>query len=260
MTQKPRTLAPEAVASLALDSHFVRTYQPRGTAGATLEYVADVDYWYHTIYLGHDLLVDGHRDTFALLRQLRLPDSLAGRTVLDIGSAEGFFSFECEARGAERVIAVDLPEFRARRPTVGRLKRLFGSAIDLMEGDVTRVDLPTADVTLFLGVLYHLPDPFLALRRLRQATRTVMYLETHVVNRSLPALPPFGEDDPPFAVFYEHGELADDPSNWWGFNVSCLVRMLRAAGFEQIEILHHTGEASWDGRVVIRAEVTPGRA
>ena len=257
MIHSPRTLAPNAVASLAGDSHFVRTYRPSYSADATLRRVAEIDYWYQTMYLGHGLLVDGNRDTFALLRLLRLPESLAGKTVLDVGSAEGFFSFECEARGAERVIALDHSQYRERHPAIGLLRGLFGSRIELLVGDVTQLDLSPADVTLFLGVLYHLQDPFLALRRLRQATREVMYLESHVVNLSLPKIEPFGEDEPPIALFYERDELAGDASNWWGPNLSCLRRMLRAAGFERVEILYQSGGADWNGRVLLRAEVPP---
>ena len=42
------------------------------------------------------------------LRLLKIPDDLTGWTVLDIGAWHGFFSFECERRGADRVLAVDI--------------------------------------------------------------------------------------------------------------------------------------------------------
>ncbi|HVR70382.1 MAG TPA: hypothetical protein VMT87_06005 [Vicinamibacteria bacterium] len=86
-------------------------------------------------------------------------------------------------------------------------------------------------------------------------TRDVLYLETHVVNVSLPKMAPFGDDEPPFAVFYERDELAGDSTNWWGPNLSCLLRMLRAAGFERLEVLFHSHGANWHGRAVVRAAV-----
>ena len=257
MTQELVTLTPAEVDAIAAGSTFIQRVQPTWSAAETRQRLADVDYWYHTMYLGHGLLARGSRDTIALLPSLRLPASLSGKTVLDIGSAEGFFSFECEARGAARVIALDLPAPVSRRATLRRLKELFASNIELVEGDVEEPDVlagSSADVVLFLGVLYHLRNPFLALSRLRQVTREALYLETHVVNASLPKLPPFGAEEPPFAVFYERGELAGDPSNWWGPNVSCMRAMLRAAGFHRVDVLMHTSESDWHGRAVLRAE------
>jgi tRNA (mo5U34)-methyltransferase len=256
-----RSLPAESVAELAADSAFVRNFRPRLSPEQTREAVAGVGYWYHSTYLGHGLVTVGNRDTFALLRTLQLPESLAGKTVLDIGSADGFFSFECEARGAARVSALDLAEYRARFRTIRILKDVFASSVELVEGDVGdpgTLDATGADVVLFLGVLYHLMDPFLVLRRLRKITRHVLYLESHVVNLPLPRLPPFGDDDPPIAVFYDQDQLAGDSSNWWGPNLSCLLSMLRAAGFERAEVLLQPAGTDWNARAVVRAEVIPG--
>ena len=63
--------------------------------------------WYHTIDLGHGVVTPGVDDTRERLARLALPGSLAGKTVLDIGAWDGFFSFEAERRGAARVVASD---------------------------------------------------------------------------------------------------------------------------------------------------------
>lgn len=248
-----RTLSAGEIEELSRVSRFVASFEPERSVAATREAVASIDYWYQSIYLGHGLAARGSRDTFALLRELRLPASLRGKTVVDIGSAEGFFSFECEARGAERVTAIDHPAFRQRRPGPRILKELFSSSIELVEMDVAEAELPVADVVLFLGVLYHLEDPLRALRRVRQATRETLYLETHIVDIRLPALPPFGTEQPPIAVFYPRDELAGDRSNWWGPNLACLLSMVEVAGFENIDVLSTSPPGNWNGRAVIRA-------
>ena len=63
--------------------------------------------WYHTIDLGGGIVTPGVDDSPVRLARAQLPESLRGLTVLDIGAWDGFFSFECERRGAKRVLAID---------------------------------------------------------------------------------------------------------------------------------------------------------
>ena len=97
---------------------------------------------------------------------LDLPASLEGLTVLDIGAWDGFFSFECERRGASRVVAADYYSwhgpgwgtkagFQLAREALG--SRVEDVDIDVMDLSPERVG--TFDVVLFLGVLYHLRHP-----------------------------------------------------------------------------------------------------
>src|SRR5580704_7150074 len=68
-------------------------------------------YWYHTIDLGDGLVTPGLYDYRATLDNFHFPADMSGMTVLDVGSATGFFAFEFERRGA-RVISVELPSLR----------------------------------------------------------------------------------------------------------------------------------------------------
>jgi len=63
--------------------------------------------WYHTIDFGQGLVTAGVDDSAYRLARLDFPPSLDGRSVLDIGAWDGFFSFEAERRGAARVLASD---------------------------------------------------------------------------------------------------------------------------------------------------------
>lgn len=73
----------------------------------------DIDryYWYHTIDLGDGLITPGLYDYRETLADFHFPEDMRGMTVLDVGSATGFFAFEFERRGA-RVISVELPSLR----------------------------------------------------------------------------------------------------------------------------------------------------
>lgn len=52
--------------------------------------------WFHRIDLGNGVTTPGADDTPLKLKHLQLPESLSGKTVLDIGAWDGFFSFEVE--------------------------------------------------------------------------------------------------------------------------------------------------------------------
>jgi tRNA (mo5U34)-methyltransferase len=230
--------------------------------------VGAVPFWWHSIDFGDGLVSPGV-NSLDFLRwdfdELRLPD-LHGRSVLDIGAWDGFYSFEAVRRGAGRVVALDhyvwsldldaqqryWRECRERgevpRPyhEVASLwhpdalpgKRGFDAAnailggivqpvvADFMECDID--SLGTFDVVLFLGVLYHLEDPLRALRRLRAVTRELAVISTQAVRVR-------DHEDRAMWEFFEGGELNDDVSNWWAPNLRGLCGACRAAGFTSAE-------------------------
>jgi len=188
--------------------------------------------WYHTIDLGEGVVTPGADDTPVRLERLDLPASLAGLTVLDIGAWDGFFSFECERRGASRVVATD--HYSWHGPGWGTkngfelARRALGSRvedIDIDVMDLTPARVGTFDVVLLLGVLYHLPHPLLALEKVASVTRGTLILETVVdlVGLQRPAM-----------AFYPGRELNDDPTNWWGPNPEAVRGMLASVGFERV--------------------------
>ena len=69
-------------------------------------HVAEIKWW-HRIDLGNGIVTPGLDDSPAKLERIGMPEDLSGRTVLDIGAWDGFFSFEAERRGARRILAVD---------------------------------------------------------------------------------------------------------------------------------------------------------
>jgi len=206
--------------------------------------------WYHTMELGPGVTTPGVDNTPPRLARLDLPDSLAGRTVLEVGAWDGFFSFEAERRGAARVVATD--SFCWHGPGWGTkagfelARRALGSRVEDVDIDVMDLSperVGTFDVVLFIGVLYHLRHPLLALERVASVTRDLLVLETVVdmvgVRR-------------PAAAFYPGSELANDETNWWGPNAPAVEGMLRTVGFPSVRTvtpltspLHRAARAVW---------------
>ena len=125
-------------------------------------------FWYHCIELRPGIVTPGLAGGAHSLPYYGIPEDLSGKSVLDIGCWDGFFSFECEKRGAERVVAADNWE-NAGRDAFDFARTELGSKVEPLECDI--YDLPDKlggerfDVVLFLGVLYHLRHPLLALEK-----------------------------------------------------------------------------------------------
>ncbi len=121
--------------------------------------------WWHSIDLG-DQVTPGVNTLERLQTywiDMRFPDDLRGKRVLDIGYWDGFFSFEAERHGAE-VVAVDC----WRPPNLFKAHVALNSKVEFREMsvyEVSRRKLGTFDIVLFLGVQYHLRHPLLGLER-----------------------------------------------------------------------------------------------
>ena len=96
--------------------------------------------------------------------------------------------------------------------------------------DLNPETVGTFDLVLFLGVLYHLRHPLLALERVLSVTGKQLILETHVDALDYPQ---------PAMVFYPGNELNDDFTNWWGPNRSAVEALLRSVGFKEVFMFSH---------------------
>jgi tRNA (mo5U34)-methyltransferase len=191
--------------------------------------------WWHRIDLGDGVVTPGLDDSPTKLAMLQMPRDLTGKSVLDVGAWDGFFSFEAERRGARQVVATD--SFCWNGPGWGNkdgfeLARLaLGSRVtdrEIEVLDISPATVGTFDVVLFLGVLYHMRHPLLALERVAAVTNELLILETHVE---------VFEHDERVMLFYPRTELNGDPTNWWGPTPSALEAMLHDVGFGKVEIV-----------------------
>jgi tRNA (mo5U34)-methyltransferase len=204
--------------------------------------------WFHTIDLGAGIVTRGIDDSPRKLAMLRMPERLDGRTVLDVGAWDGFFSFEAERRGAARVVAVDSHcwsgEGWGTRDGFDLARRILASKVEDRELEVLELRPETVgsfDLVLFLGVLYHMRYPLEALERVASVTANQLILETHVdlLHRRRPAM-----------AFYPGRGLDGDPTNWWGPNPAALEAMLRDVGFTRIERVFTRSFARRAGRAL----------
>ena len=191
--------------------------------------------WAHRINLGQGIVTPGLWNTPAILSRLGMPQDLTGQSVLDVGAWDGFYSFEAERRGAKQVVATD--SFTWQRQSWGSkdgfdlARQVLASKVEAQEVDVLDLSPEKAgvfDLVLFLGVLYHMRHPMLALERVASVSGQLCIVETVIdllyVGR--PAL-----------AFYPGTELNQDESNWFGPTPSAVEAMLRAVGFRRVEMV-----------------------
>jgi tRNA (mo5U34)-methyltransferase len=171
-----------------------------------------------------------------------IPADLSGRTVLDIGCNGGFYSIEMKRRGADRVVGLDSdPEYLAQARFAAET---LGMAIEFRELSVYDVGAlgERFDIVLFMGVLYHLRHPLLALDLIHEhVARDLLVFQS--MQRGSARVGPVEENYQfweerifdratwPKLHFVER-RYADDPTNWWIPNRACAEAMLRSAGFE----------------------------
>ncbi len=216
--------------------------------------VESEDYWFHKIRLRDDLVTSGWSDPqVEKLPFYGLPEDLTGQRVLDIGCAEGFFSFEAERRGAAEVVAIDSFPDSVRRFNICRAA--YGSkatAYLTNVYDLAAKGFGTFDLVLFYGVLYHLRNPLLALERILDVCTGTLLLQTAVHEE--PAL-----SATPFARFYprgmdsgpdEDGRPLFDPTIFWMPNRECVRALVDSAGFLDITTLSEDDRIS----IVVRAK------
>jgi tRNA (mo5U34)-methyltransferase len=208
--------------------------------------IAELGPWFHNLHLpdGRETAPDHPLGDFPAFkwRQIEgcLPADLSGARALDIGCNAGFYSFQLAARGAE-VLALDLDEHYLQQgrwaaqylDPESRVEFRQGSVYDLVEIE------GTFEVVLFMGVLYHLRYPLLALDVVAEKVGGTMVLQTLTMpGEESPGTPEdieIGERkrllEPswPRAAFIEN-KLAGDPTNWWAADQACVEAMARSAG------------------------------
>ncbi|GEP06361.1 TIGR04290 family methyltransferase [Methylobacterium oxalidis] len=203
--------------------------------------------WFHNIDLGEGVwTAPGHfLGDYPAVKWRRfsdaLPADLTGRSVLDIGCNGGFYAIEMKRRGAERVVALDSDE---RYLAQGRFAaERLGYRIEFRNLSVYDVGALAErfDVVLFMGVLYHLRHPLLALDLIREHVAGDLLVFQSML-RGSPAIEPVPEDCDfwdmdqferpgyPRLHFVERA-YAHDVTNWWIPNRAGIEAMLRASGF-----------------------------
>ena len=202
--------------------------------------------WYHTIELAPGEVTPGLVDLRAVAPAV-LPSTVSGRA-LDVGTFDGFWAFELEARGASEVVAIDVGEADEAQwppPHRERLRReaaelglelglgfriaaeARGSAARRVVCDVTALDASRiggpVDLAFVGALLLHLRDPVGALERV---------LASLVPGGRLVLLEPVAPGTGPVARF----QALETSFNWWLPTADALREWVFAAGFDDVRI------------------------
>ena len=171
-----------------------------------------------------------------------LPLDLTGKTVLDIGTADGFYSFLCESRGAKRVLATD-SQIHEGKPSIKDenydrfqiIKKILNSNVEykkLNVYDVDRLD-EMFDIVLFFGVYYHLKDPILAIKKLSDITNENLFLSGHSLDTTDPLMyfyKLYEKNNKPYGRNYENfAEVVASPES--------LISIGEKYGFREVKTL-----------------------
>ncbi len=204
-------------------------------------------FWLHKIEVAPGIFTPGVQDTEGLLSRINLPDNMSGMRVLDLGARDGLYSFECEKRGAEEIIALDYSPPDSTGFNVA--KKLLASKVEWVTANVYEVDqldLGKFDFILFLGLIYHLRHPYLAIDKIHDVLKVggTVAVESHIIDGGFvdesgnwlnldelnPRLSKLN-----VAQIYESGKLVNDKSNAWAPSIDTLVAMFNNSGFEVSE-------------------------
>jgi tRNA (mo5U34)-methyltransferase len=192
--------------------------------------------WYHRMDL-RGVVTPGGMDPQKKLPRLRFPEDLTGKTVLDVGARDGFYSFAAKRRGASRVRAVDGPSWLPDKPgshpinsaskaTFDLANEVLGAGVEskvAMAEDLSVETVGRFDVVLFLGILYHCVDPIRALANMAEITKELLIIETEtdmLFHRR------------PSIAYYVGRGATYHPGDWCGPNNAFVVDFLGERGFD----------------------------
>lgn len=214
--------------------------------------------WFHRIDLGDGIFtktesvmgepVDHPLGPWQTIQKL-LPPDLSGKTLLDVGCNAGFYAFEAKRRGAKRVLGVDGQRQHVRQGLF--VRKVLGLDVEFRRLNVYELSPRTVgqfDITLALGLLYHLKHPILALENLYQVTKELLIIETAIMppERTPESfVHPLGEKEMLLhgLAFVENPRDAKEQVfNWFLPGVESLKALLRTTGFSEVEVVEAKNE------------------
>ena len=207
---------------------------------------AELGPWFHNMQLGGIWTAPDHfLGDFPNIKWRSfadaIPADLTGKTVLDIGCNAGFYSMQMKRRGADRVLGIDFDaDYLAQARFAAEIEGLDVEFREMSVYDVGALR-ERFDVVFFIGVLYHLRHPLLALDLVHEhVTRDLLVFQSMQRGSEdmaeVAADYPFTEeahfDAPGYPkMHFIEQDYAHDPTNWWAPNRACAAAMLRSAGY-----------------------------
>ena len=242
-----------------------------------VENLADC-YFYHTMDVPGLGVQKGHWDLRGRFDDYLGGVDVNGKSVLDIGTATGFLSFEAEACGASRVVSFDMSDVRQQAfvPFKGRqyaedyegwvhdysaridrwknaywlCHRLLNSKAEVFYGDVYQLppELGQFDLAIVGSVLEHLIDPLSALISIARLTRERLILVTPLI-----------QTDEKIARFEPSADRPEDDFTWWTYSVGLYRELLAILGFTVEKIASGEYYHEYAGRMEARSTLVAKR-
>jgi len=205
---------------------------------------------YHTLTFPDGTKLKGVWDMSKYLENYKIPDDLTGKTVLEIGPAAGYFSFEFARRGA-KVVGLDYKRNLVREAA----NELMNTNVEFVTKDLFDLDesFGKFDIVFCSNVLIHVSDIFTALRKIKSVTKEKAIICTLVIKNSK-------YDEFPVAYFVgeEHEKERGGFWSYWRPNLKCFVKMMEAAGFSRVEEISTFMATSEDEKIKVFDGVVHG--
>ena len=195
--------------------------------------------WWHQIQLPEGTTPGIDVSDFRWNHMKHMIPDLKGKSVLDIGAWDGYFSFKAESLGASRVLAVDHFCWSGAgwgsKAGFDYAKNALGSKVESLDIDVPDIMPETVgmfDVIFMFGVLYHLPSILTSVANIALCAKEVFIIET-LEDLTI-------QQDIPLLRFYPFDECFGDPTNWFVPNPLAVIGMLKCSGFNDVKEGHYS--------------------
>ena len=201
--------------------------------------------WYHTMNInGIQTKNTRTSSQYQMWISQVIPDDLTGKNILDVGCTDGFYSFLCEQRNANRMLAIDYEGFdkHKKMPESAKkinpnnfelYKKLLDSKVEYRKLDVYNIDLikETFDFVLFFGVYYHLENLISALKKIYSVVSDSVFLAGHILESENPIMYYYDTSD-----ITKHGSVDDFATIV--ASPQCLINIAKSiCGFKNAELV-----------------------